>query len=126
MHDDLRSWLIHAGFSGDITLQEMNRGLGNTALWSFAPAPGVAPLVVRIFGAGAAAVADREARAMTAAFDHGVPVPSIVARGDLGDRPLLVTTFIPGVPAAEALTMQPERAHALGRAMGKTLGRSTR
>jgi aminoglycoside phosphotransferase (APT) family kinase protein len=123
VHDDLRTWLIRAGFPGDIPLQEMNRGLGSTALWQFAPAPGMAPLVVRVFGAGSQAVADREARAMTTALDHGVPVPAIVARGDLGDRPLLVTTFIPGVPAAGALTQEPDRAHALGHAMGETLGR---
>jgi aminoglycoside phosphotransferase (APT) family kinase protein len=75
-----------------------------------------------MFGKGADHVAEREALAMAAAHG-GVPVPEIVRRGELAGRPLLVTTFLPGAIASEALMAQPERAFDVGVAIGQTLGR---
>jgi len=90
-------------------------------MWSFLPGPGEPALVVRVFGEGADA--EREYLAMDAAARHGLPVPAIVTRGTVMDCPFLVTTFVPGVPASQALEAHPERAHAIGVAMGETLGR---
>lgn len=124
MQADLRTWLIRAGFPADIELSEMRRGLGSTELWSFSPAPGASPLVVRIFAEGTgAAAADREARAMDAAASHGVPVPTVITQGVIANRSFLVTTFVEGVLAAEAFVANPATASDLGDAMGETLGR---
>lgn len=123
MQAELRSWLIRAGFPEDVELTAMHRGLGSTEMWSFVPAPEAPALVVRVFGEGAGAAAEREYLAMDAAARHGLPVPAIVMRGAVLQRPLLVTTFIPGVPASQALEAHRERAHALGMLMGQMLGR---
>jgi aminoglycoside phosphotransferase (APT) family kinase protein len=101
----------------------MQAGLGSTGLWSFSPTPGAPRLVVRIFGEGAHHVAEREFLAMTAARDGGVPVPEIVRRGEIAGQPFLVTTFLPGVQAAETLMAQPEQGYDIGVAIGQTLGR---
>jgi len=120
---ELRSWLIGAGFPDDIELTGMHRGLGSTEMWSFLPAPKASPLVVRVYAEGAGAAAERERLAMDAAARHGLPVPVIVTRGTVMHCPFLVTTFIPGAPASQALEAHPERAHGLGVVMGETLGR---
>jgi aminoglycoside phosphotransferase (APT) family kinase protein len=123
LEGELRSWLAGAGFPGDLELTSLHRGLGSTVMWSFQPEPGAAPLVARLFGPGNDAGAEREYLAMEAAARHEVPVPAIVTRGVVGSRSLLVTTFVAGVPVAAALEAQPERALALGMAMGETMGR---
>ena len=123
MQGELRSWLVETGFTEASDLMPMQPGLGSTGLWSFSPTPGAARLVVRIFGEGAHHVAEREFLAMTAAAGGGVPVPEIVRRGEISGCPLLVTTFLPGVQASEALMAEPDRAFDLGVAMGQTLGR---
>lgn len=120
---ELRSWLIRAGFPSDIELTEMHRGMGSTAMWSFLPKPESAALVVRMFGADAGAAAEREYLAMDAAARHGLPVPGTVTRGTVRRRPVLVSTFLPGEPASQTLQAHPERAQALGVAMGEALGR---
>ncbi len=123
MRAELRSWLIRAGFADDIELTGMHRGMGSTEMWSFLPSPKASALVVRVFAEGAGAAAEREYLAMDAAARHGLPVPAIVTRGTVRHRPFLVATFIPGIPANQALAAHPERAHALGVVMGETLGR---
>lgn len=120
---ELRSWLVRAGFPDDLVLTAMHRCLGSTAMWSFQPTPEAPALVVRMFGVDAGAAAEREYLAMDAAARYGVPVPSIFARGLVERRPVLVTTFIPGEPVTQALQAHPERAQALGVAMGEALGR---
>lgn len=123
MQVELHAWLVDAGYPEASPPEPMQPGLGSTGLWWFTPAPGAARLVVRIFGEGADPVSGREYLAMTAAARGGVPVPEIVSRGTIGGRPLLVTTFLPGIQAREALQANPERAHALGLAMGEIFGR---
>jgi len=120
--DALRTWLAQEGYPGTLELQPMNRGLGSTELWSFRPDPGESKLVVRIFPHGAFRGAEREALAMDAAAGHALPVPDVVARGAIDNRPLLVTSFVQGVPGAHALIANPDQAYAIGRAMGETLG----
>ena len=122
MQQQLRTWLVQAGFPEEIEVIPMRGGLGSTTLWTFSPAPHTAPLVVRVFPEGSDATADREYLAMRAAAAHGVPVPTIVTRGIVDSRPVLVTTFASGTPVTELLGEHPERAHALGLAMGKALG----
>lgn len=121
--EEIQSWLTGSGIPEAAGLAPMQPGLGSTGLWSFRPSPGAARLVVRIFGEGADHVAERETLAMTAAAKGGVPVPEIVRRGEIGGRPLLVTTFLPGDLASETLMTHPEGAFDLGVAMGQTLGR---
>ncbi len=123
LETELRSWLIQAGFADDLELTAMQRGLGSAEMWTFQPEPGAARLVVRMFSAHSGDAAEREYLAMDAAVRHGVPAPAIITRGEVHGRPFLVTTFIDGVPANQALEAHPERAHALGLALGETLGR---
>jgi aminoglycoside phosphotransferase (APT) family kinase protein len=120
---ELRNWLAGNGFPDLVELAPLQVGLGSTAMWSFRPAPDALRLAVRIYGAGAAAAADREAAAMRAATRAGVPAPEVHATGTIGDHPLLVTAFMPGVTVRDALMADPARAHDLGVAMGETLGR---
>src|SRR5690606_30032480 len=75
------------------TPEPMQRGLGSAGLWSFTPAAGRPPLVVRVFAA--AQVAEREHAAMVAAGSGGVPVPEFVMRGVLRGQAVHVLTFIP-------------------------------
>lgn len=119
---ELLAWLIGAGFPDDLELTAMQRGLGSAEMWTLHPAPDGARLVVRLFGEGAETDAERERLAMRAAVRHGLPAPAVVTRGEVQRRPFLVTTFIDGEPANQALAAYPEDAHALGVAMGETLG----
>lgn len=123
MQDDIHAWLIQAGFPEDIELAPLGSGLGSTSLWTFRPSPRTAPLVVRVFREGATRVADREYLAMRTAADHGVPVPTVVTRGEIRNRPLLVTTFAEGTPVGHAIRETPDRALELGLRMGEVLGR---
>lgn len=123
LETQLRTWLFGAGFPDDLVLSAMQRGLGSAEMWTFLPASGASKLVVRMFGEGAVTAAEGERLAMDAAVRHGVPAPVVAAHGVVLGRPLLVTTFIDGVPARQALDAHPERAHDLGAAMGETLGR---
>src|SRR5690606_18408695 len=61
------------------TPEPMQRGLGSAGLWSFTPAAGRPPLIVRVFAA--AQVAEREHAAMVAAGSGGGPAPGFVMRG---------------------------------------------
>jgi len=121
--DEIRAWLAGEGFPGATGLTAMNRGLGGTELWSFQPDPEESSLVLRLFGPGAYASAEREALAMEAASRHGLPVPLVMARGVIDHRPVLVSTFAQGVPAFAALVASPATAPGIGQAMGEVLGR---
>lgn len=123
MQDELRAWLIESGYPTVVDLARMTGGLGGNEMWTFAPAPDTSPLVARIFREGGFAAADREALAMDAAADHGIPVPSAITRGTIANRPVLVTPFIAGVPAGHVIAADPGHAHAVGLTMGETLGR---
>ncbi len=123
MRARLRDWLMHSGFPDAIEISTMRRGLGSSELWSFLPSPGMPRLVIRLFPAHADAAAEREAAAMTAAAEHGVPVPTIVMAVSFEDRPALVTTFASGEPVTEAIGRHPERTHGIGLAMDTALGR---
>src|SRR5690606_20013055 len=119
MEEALRVWLVESGFLQATTPEPMQRGLGSAGLWSFAPAAGQPPLVVRVFEA--AQVAEREHAAMVAAGSGGVPVPEFVMRGVFRGQAVHVLTFIPGAQVADVLKVDPGSAFALGVAMGQAL-----
>lgn len=123
MQTQLRHWLIQSGFPEEIELTTLRGELGSTSLWTFSPSPNAAPMVVRTFPEGSHAVAEREYLAMRAAASHGVPVPTVIMKGEVDARPVLVTTFAAGTPVREQLAQQPERAHEIGLSMGAALGR---
>lgn len=124
MHADLHAWLINAGYPVSITLTPISGNMGSTSMWKLDSPDHRAPLVVRLFGKIGDAAAEREASAMQAAAGNGVPVPEIHGRGEFQGRPLLVTSFIEGRPAAgHVLQASPAVAHAFGVQAGETLGR---
>lgn len=123
MQTQLRNWLIQSGFPEEIELTPLRGGLGSTTLWTFSPSPNAARLVVRTFPEGSDAVAEREYVAMRAAAEHGVPVPTVIMKGEADGWPVLVTTFAPGIAVTQQLARQAERAHAIGLAMGDAMGR---
>ncbi len=123
MQSELHAWLVESGFPNVTDLTQMTGGLGSNEMWSFRPSPGADRLVARIFGEGSLAAADREALAMDTAAAHGLPVPEVVARGTLANRPVLVTAFISGVPAGHLARTDEDQAYAVGVAMGETQGR---
>ena len=123
MQTQLRNWLIQSGFPEEIELSPLRGGLGSTALWTFSPSPNAAQLVVRAFPEDSDAVAEREYLAMRAAAEHGVPVPTVIMKGEADGWPVLVTTFATGIAVTQQLARQAERAHAIGLAMGDTMGR---
>ncbi|HEX2282026.1 MAG TPA: phosphotransferase, partial [Thermomicrobiales bacterium] len=123
MQESIRDWLVQAGFPEEIELAPLGSGLGSTTLWTFVPAPNAAPLLARVFREGGERVANREYLAMRAAAAHGIPVPTVVTRGVVSNRPLLVTTFAAGTPVSQALVEDPRRVHELGVRMGEAMGR---
>ena len=122
MSSDLRYWLAETGIAPHGSLTALQRGLGSNEIWKLEPGAGEPPLVVRLFGPGMQVPADREAAAMNAARAGGIPVPEIIASGNMADRPVLVTTFAPGHLAADAIFANPGAAAALGTALGRTFG----
>lgn len=121
MSSDLRAWLTATGVAPEGTLTALQRGLGSNEIWKLEPGAGEPPLVVRLFGPGKQASADREAAAMRAARASGIPVPEIINRGTMADRPVLVTIFVPGHLTADAIFAAPTTAADLGTALGRTL-----
>jgi aminoglycoside phosphotransferase (APT) family kinase protein len=123
LESELRAWLIRSGLPDSIKLTTLPGYLGSTEMWSFSPSPDEAALIARLFAEGADAAARREWLAMRAAACHGIPVPLLRMQGTVADRPVIVMTRIRGVPAMQSLLTRPGGAHALGVAMGQTLGR---
>jgi aminoglycoside phosphotransferase (APT) family kinase protein len=123
LQDDLLVWLTTEGFPTTGQLTALRRGLGSNELWRLDQGGGAPALVVRVFGRGEDANARREQAAMAAARAGDIPAPEVVAAGLVGDRPVLATTFMPGIIAAERLLGHPASATALGTALGTTLGR---
>lgn len=123
MDEQVRAWLVRNGFPEDHDLTPMQPGLGATTLWKVSQPPPAAPLVVRLFRDGSGAAADREYLAMRAAMEHQLPVPTVIARDQIDGRPVMITTFAPGLPAAKLLRENPESARHIGAMMGRELGR---
>ncbi len=122
MQAELQSWLIDAGYPTDIDLTPLRGDFGSTQMWVLSSPQLASPRVVRVFSKVGDRGADREARSMIAAAANGVPVPEVFTRGELQGRPLLVTSFIEGSPAARAFSGFGD-AHAFGVTIGKILGR---
>ncbi len=121
MQDQIQDWLAQHGYAGGIV--PMSPGFGETALWRVSSTDNASDLVLRMFPPGRDSAATREALAMRAAREHGLPVPAVVAGGTIEDRPVLLITFAPGEMVSDAITNAPERAAALGATLGELLGR---
>jgi aminoglycoside phosphotransferase len=119
---ELQSWLIAAGYPTSIELTPLRGDFGSTQMWVLSSPQHSSPLVGRVFSKVGDRGADREARAMAAAASNGVPVPEVFTRGEIEGRPLLVTTFIEGSPAARALG-DLGNPYAFGVTVGEILGR---
>lgn len=119
---ELQSWLIDAGYPNDIELTPLRGDFGSTEMWVLSSPRLESPLVVRIFSKVGDKGADREARSMAAAASNGVPVPNVFTRGEIHGRPLLVTTFIEGSPAAHAFGGLGD-VYVFGVTVGEILGR---
>lgn len=98
-------------------------GLGDTELWRLRRAPEAGDLLLRRFSPGAEATARREMLAMQAARAHGVPVPAVVARDMLDQRPVLATAWCDGETASQAIATSPASARAIGALLGEVFGR---
>src|SRR5207302_3637480 len=61
----------------------------------------------------------REARAMRAAAQAGIPVPTIQAEGICAGRPALLLSWCAGLPLLDAVRARPWRIWYLGRMMGR-------
>jgi aminoglycoside phosphotransferase (APT) family kinase protein len=115
----IQEWLARSGFPADTEIASMTPGLGSTMLWRISGA-GPADCVLRVFPPGDARWRDREALAMRAAARAGLPVPDVVMLDAIADRPAMLTTFVPGTTVAA--TLDPGRAPATGRTLGRLLG----
>lgn len=122
MITDIRGWLARTGFPSDIEISPMAPGLGHTTLWRITGPDTHGDLVLRVFPTGDTVVADREALAMGAAGAAGLPVPAVLATGEIEDRRVLLISLVPGATVAAALE-EAERAFALGETLGTLLGR---
>ena len=97
-------------------------GLGETELWRVCRTPGAGDLLLRRFAPGAETSAQREALAMRVAEAGGVPVPTVLVRDALGQRPVLLTTWCAGGTAFEVIAASQARARSIGMLLGETLG----
>lgn len=122
MQTQVRTWLGRLGFPTDVEILPLAPGLGNTEMWHIVGAGAHDDMVARIFPATNTVSAPREALAMRAASAAGLPVPAIVAVGELDGHPALLMAHVPGETAAAALSAQPERAASIGERMGRLLG----
>lgn len=119
---EITTWLTENGFSPSLSLEPLQRGLGANSIWRLKTGPTDPALVVRLFRAGNAASATRERLAMQAARIGGVPAPEVIVEGVIGERPVMITSLMPGALANDALFANPASARDLGVALGTTLG----
>jgi aminoglycoside phosphotransferase (APT) family kinase protein len=88
----------------------------DTEVWRVERPGGACAL--RLFRAGQARVAHREAAALRAAAAGGIPVPAVLAEGTHDARPLLLLAWCPGRTLAASLQATPWRVWTLGRQLG--------
>ncbi|HYJ13558.1 MAG TPA: phosphotransferase [Thermomicrobiales bacterium] len=122
LHDDLLTWLTTNGYPATSQLSPLQPGLGSNEIWKLDPGPAGATLIVRVFGFGHEVNARRERAAMVAARSDGIPAPDVLMAGLVRNRPVLVTTFMPGRLAVELLLTSPDSAVTLGTSIGETFG----
>jgi aminoglycoside phosphotransferase (APT) family kinase protein len=89
----------------------------DTALWRVQTGANTSAL--RVFRAEQADTFRREARAMRAAAQVGIPVPTIRAEGICAGRPALLLSWCAGLPLLDAVQARPWRIWNLGRMMGR-------
>jgi aminoglycoside phosphotransferase (APT) family kinase protein len=89
----------------------------DTALWRVHT--GASTSALRVFRAEQADTFRREARAMRAAAQAGIPVPTIQAEGICAGRPALLLSWCAGLPLLDSVRARPWRIWQLGRMMGR-------
>ena len=89
----------------------------DTALWRVQT--GASTSALRVFRAEQADTFRREARAMRAAAQAGIPVPTIQAEGICAGRPALLLSWCAGLPLLNAVRARPWRIWQLGLMMGR-------
>lgn len=92
-------------------------GGADAAIWRVER--GAEALALRVLRPEQAAMARREAAAMRAMAEAGVPVPRVRAAGSWQGRPALALDWCPGRPLADEVRAWPWRAWALGRGLGR-------
>jgi aminoglycoside phosphotransferase (APT) family kinase protein len=99
----------------------VNSGWGGTALWRIHRDQASHDLLLRLFPGGPTLLAEREAAAQQRAREASVPVPAVIAWGQVGEDAALVTTWIEGEQVAGRLFREPQRAREFGERCGETL-----
>lgn len=122
MQTQIAHWLRELGLPDHTSIEPMTPGLGKTALWRISGADGDGDLVLRVFPGDDGMVADRETLAMRTAKTHGLPVPDIVTTGTIVDRPVMLTSFVPGRTAGTVMKQDSNQARDVGRQLGVLLG----
>ena len=123
MEDRIAAWVHEKTGTPVHEVVPVAVGLGETELWRVRRTPDAGDLLLRRFAPGAERSACREAMAMRAAQAGGVPVPTVLVRDALDQRPVLLTTWCAGGTAFEAIAASPARARAIGMLLGETFGR---
>jgi aminoglycoside phosphotransferase (APT) family kinase protein len=93
----------------------------DTDLWRVQT--GASTSALRVFRAEQADTFRREARAMRAAAQAGIPVPTIQAEGICAGRPALLLSWCAGLPLLDAVRASPWRVWRQGRMMGRMQAR---
>jgi aminoglycoside phosphotransferase (APT) family kinase protein len=116
-------WALLAalGIDDAVAARPAGTGWGATELWRVRLSNRTDALL-RVFPPGAGRDAAREAAAMAAARDGGIPAPAVLAADEHEGRPMLLLEWLPGETAAAVVLADPSRAAAVGDAMGRTLG----
>ena len=120
--DGLDPWAIlkNLGVGGIASLAPVEGG-ADTAVWRVAH--GGATSALRVFRAEQAGPARREAIALAAAGEAGIPGPAVRAAGTWQGRPVLLLSWCAGRPLVEIILSQPSRLRPLAFDFGRMQAR---
>ena len=96
---------------------QLTGGWSGTQVWRVELASG--PHLVRIFAPRHNIVATREAAALEHGGRLGLPVSRVIARGEVGERPVLLLEWLEGRELREILIAEPGGAGAYGEPFGR-------
>lgn len=113
---DANAILKHLGINDAAKVEPVTGGM-DTAIWRVEQ--GVNVYALRVFRPQQAATCEREVAAMEAAKSGGVIVPDVIQRGVWEDRPVLLLSWIDGLPLARALPKHPLQIWTFGTAFGR-------
>ncbi len=75
---------------------------------------------LRVFRPEQAAMCEKEGRVMQVAAAAGIPVPTVIRKGEWQNRPVLLLSWVKGGTLASQLQSHPHQIFQLGRAFGQT------